>query len=97
MASVEDVISTMDPEKIKRKRSSIQGMMTINRNNLTRLLVKTAGKFDHVNIHRIRVEGEFTCLRDNLEKFKMIHEALEANHFTSTKEEMKLKFKGKMP
>ena len=53
MATIEDVIKSQDPEVIKKKRSTIQRFSTGVRNNLDKLLVKTAGKFDHCIIKRI--------------------------------------------
>ena len=63
MASLDEVISSKDPESIKKKRSNFQGMMTTVRKNLGRLLVKTAGKFDHVKIQRIQVLEERVKLK----------------------------------
>ena len=47
MASLDEVISSKDTDAIIKKRSNFQGMMTTISKNLERLLVKTAGKFDH--------------------------------------------------
>ena len=73
---MEHVISSMDPERIKKKRSAIQGMMTTIRKNLSKLLVKTAGKFNHEKIQRLRVQGEIACLNKHKENFDIVHEAL---------------------
>ena len=48
MASFEEVIASKDAEAIKRKRTAIQSMITVVRNSLEKLLVKTdAGAYDH--------------------------------------------------
>ena len=72
---MEEVISTKDPEAIKRKRSTIQGMMTTIRKNLERLLARTAGKFDHDRILRLRVQGEHASLKKHQKNFEIIHKA----------------------
>ena len=75
MASLEEVISSKDPDVIKKKRSTIQGSMTRIRNHMGKLLTKSAGKFDHDKIKRLNVQENHTDLRKNLESFKVIHEA----------------------
>ena len=75
MATLEDVISTKDPEAIKRKRSAIQGMITTVRKSLVKLLAKTAEKFDHAKIQRLRVQGEHAGLKKHQQNFIIIHEA----------------------
>ena len=55
MASNEDVISTKDPDAIKKKRSNIRRMITTISNSLAKLLEKSADKFDHAKIQRTRV------------------------------------------
>ena len=75
MASTEDVISTKDPEAIKKKRSNIKRMITGIHNNLAKLLEKTAGKFDHAKIPRTRVLQDLANLKRQQESFDVIHEA----------------------
>ena len=58
MASLEEIIASKDAEAIKRKRTSIQGMITVVRKSLEKLLVKTdAGEFDHAKIQKVRAQG----------------------------------------
>ena len=75
MATLEDVISSKDPGAIKKKRSTIQRLVTGVRNNLDRLLVKTAGKFDHTKIERLEVHIDHASLKKHFENFQVIHEA----------------------
>ena len=74
MASIEAVILSKDPEVIKKKRSTIQRFATGVRNNLDRLLVKTAGKFDHAKIERLEVQIDHSSLKKHFENFQVIHE-----------------------
>jgi hypothetical protein len=55
MASLEEVISSRDPELIKRKRGPFQQIITYIQKNLGRLLVRSAVKFDHGKIQRFQV------------------------------------------
>ena len=75
MATIEDVIKSQDPEAIKKKRSTIQRFSTGVRNNLDKLLIKTAGNFDHSLIERIEVHMNDASLKKHLENFQVIHEA----------------------
>ena len=75
MASLEDAISSEDPVVIKKKRSTIQGSMTSIRKRLGKLLMKSAGKFDHDKIRRLNVQDDHADLKKLLESFKRIHEA----------------------
>ena len=75
MATIEDVIKSQDPEAIKKKRSTIQRFSTGVRNNLDKLLVKTAGKFDHSTIKRIEVHIDDASFNKHFENFQVIHEA----------------------
>ena len=49
--------------------------MTTIHKNLGRLLVKTAGKFDHQRINRIQVLEQQGKLRKLEENFEMLHQA----------------------
>mgnify|MGYP001322837347 CR=1 FL=1 len=75
MAAIEDVIASKDPEAIKKKRSTVQRLTTGVRNNLDKLLVKTAGKFDHSKIKRLEVQIDHASLKKHFENFQVIHEA----------------------
>ena len=75
MATLEDVISTQDPERIKKKRSTIQKLATGVRNILDKLLVRTAGQFDHSSIKRLEVHGHHANLKKHYANFQVIHEA----------------------
>ena len=75
MSSLEEAISSGDPEEIKKRRSTIQGMMTNIRKRLEKLLAKSAGKFDHDKIKRLHVQRDQADLEKLLESFKTIHEA----------------------
>ena len=75
MATIEDVIASKDPEGIKKKRSTIQRFATGVRNNLDKLLVKTAGQFDHTKIKRLEVQIDHASLKKHFENFQVIHEA----------------------
>ena len=75
MASPEEVISSKDPDLIKKRRGNFQGMMTTVCKNLVRLLVKTAGKFDHVRIQRIQVLELQVKLKELQKSFETLHQA----------------------
>ena len=75
MSSMEEAISSADPDMIKKRRSTIQGSMTNIRKRLDKLLVKRAGTFDHDNIKRFNVQRDHADLEKLLENFKIIHEA----------------------
>ena len=75
MATIEDVVASKDPDVIKKKRSTIQRFATIVRNNLDRLLVKTAGKCDHNKIETLEVQMDHASLKKHLENFQVVHEA----------------------
>ena len=75
MASSEEAISSGDPEVIKKRRSTIQGMMTNNCKRLGNQLAKIGGKFDHDKIKRFSVQRDQADLERLLESFKKIHEA----------------------
>ena len=75
MATLESVISSEDPEVIKRKRSTIQRLMTGVRNSLDKLLIRTAGKFDHSQIKRLEIHDQHASLKKHYENFQVIHEA----------------------
>ena len=75
MAALEEVISSKDPKVIKKKRSTILGMITAVHNNLVKLLEKTAGNFDHNKIQRTRVLTDLANLKKHQESFEVIHEA----------------------
>ena len=75
MASSEEAISSGDPEVIKKRRSTIQGMMTNNCKRLGNQLAKISGKFDHDKIKRFSVQRDQADLERLLESFKNIHEA----------------------
>jgi hypothetical protein len=62
MVSIEEVISSEDPEVIKKKRSAIQRLSTGVRNSLDKLLVKTAGKFDNSQIKKLDVQDHHQAL-----------------------------------
>ena len=51
---MEKDISSGDPEVIKKRRSTIQRMMTTVHNCLGKMLAKSAGKFDHDKIDSSR-------------------------------------------
>ena len=72
---MKEVISSEDPEKIKKRRSAIQSIMKTIQNCLAKILAKSAGKFDYDKIKRLLVQGEHADLKKHLESFKMIHEA----------------------
>ena len=75
MASPEEVISSKDPDLIKKRRGNFQGMMTTVCKNLGRLLVQTAGKFDHKRIQRIQVLEQQVKLKKLQESFETLHQA----------------------
>ena len=75
MASPEEVISSRDPDSIKKRRENFRGMMTTVCKNLGRLLVKTSGKFDHGKIQRIQVLEQQAMLKKLQESFNMLHQA----------------------
>lgn len=75
MSSLEEAISSGDPDVIKKRRSTIQGGMTKIQNRLGKLLQRSAGKFDHDRIKRLNVQGDHADLKKLFESFKMIDEA----------------------
>ena len=75
MSSLEEAISSGDPDVIKKRRSTIQGGMTKIQNRLDKLLLKSAGKFDHDRIKRLNVQGDHADLKKLFESFKIIDEA----------------------
>ena len=75
MASIEEVISSKDPEVIKKKRSTIQRLTTGVRKSLDQLLIKTAGKLDHSQIKRLDVQEHHARIKRHYENFQAIHEA----------------------
>ena len=50
-------------------------MTTGVRNNLDRLLIKAAGKFDHSQIKRLEVYTDHASLKKHFENFQVIHAA----------------------
>ena len=72
---MEEAISSGDPDVIKKKRSTIQGQITKIQNHLDKLLLKSAGKFDHDRIRRLNVQGDHADLKKLFESFKIIDEA----------------------
>ena len=75
MGSIEEVVASNDPDRIKKKRSSIQAMTTTIQNRLGKQLEKSAGKFDHNKIERHIVQGDYAHLKKQEENFDIIHEA----------------------
>ena len=75
MASKVDVISTKDPEAIKKKRSNIRRMISTIHNSLAKMLEKTADRFDHAKILRARVLQDLAKLKEQQDNFDVIHEA----------------------
>ena len=75
MASLEDAISSGDPEVIKKRRSTIQRLMTMLQKRLATMLTKSAGKSDHAQIDRRQVLDEKQSLKELQGSFKSIHEA----------------------
>jgi hypothetical protein len=75
MESLEEVNASEDPEMIKRKRGAIQEMMTSIEKTIGRLLARSAGKFDHGKIPKLRVQAEQESLKKNKKDFEIIHEA----------------------
>ena len=75
MASLEDAISSGDPNVIKKKRISIQGMMTKLQKSLGNLLIKSGSKFEHDKIKRLQVQQKHAKLKRLEESFDEIHQA----------------------
>ena len=75
MTSIEDVIAGQNHVAIKRKRSSVQSMITIVSKSLTKLLTKENDSFNHATIDRVRVVGEHAKLVKYHQNFDAIHEA----------------------
>ena len=69
MAALVEAISSKDPKVIKKKRSTIQGMITAVNNNLAKLLKNTASSFDHNKIQRTRVLTDLANLKKHQENF----------------------------
>ena len=53
-ASGDKIISSKVPELIKKRKRNFAGLMTTIHKNLGRLIMKTAGKFDHERIKGIQ-------------------------------------------
>ena len=77
MSSPEEVISSKDPDLIKRRRGNFQGMMTTICKNLGRLLVKTAGRFDHEKIQRTPILEQQVKLKELQGGFEILHQAFQ--------------------
>ena len=75
MESLEEVIRLKDPELVKKKGGAIQERVTSIERTLWRLLTRSAGKFDHGKIPRLRVQVEHKSLKKFLEDFEIIHKA----------------------
>ena len=63
MASMEETISTKDPDMIKKKRSTLLRLITVIHKNLAKLLERTAESFDHTKIVRARVLTDLANLK----------------------------------
>ena len=75
MATLEEAISSGNPDVIKKRRSTIQGVMTKIQNRLEKLLAMSSGKFDHEKIKRLNVKRDHADLEKFLESFKVVDEA----------------------
>ena len=60
---------------IKKKRSSIQGMMTKLQKSIGILLQKSGGKLEHAKVKRLRVQQEHAKLKKLEESFDEMHHA----------------------
>ena len=70
---MENVISSEDPKLIKKKKSSIQGMMKNIQKSLGKLLARSACMFDHNKIERLQVQQAQVKLKRLEESFDEIH------------------------
>ena len=75
MASCQEIVSTKDPDEIKKRRKTIKGMLTSIQNHMAGLLEKTAGSFDHAQIERPKVLTDLAKLKKNEEDFDLLHMA----------------------
>ena len=75
MSSLEEAISSGDPDVINKRRSTIQGGMTKVQSRLEKLLAKSSGKFDYDRIKRLNVQGDHNDFKKLFEIFKIIDEA----------------------
>ena len=74
MESLEEDIPSDDPELIKIMRGAIQGCLISIEMSLGRLLARSAGKFDHGKIPRLRIQAEHESLKKNKKEFEIIDE-----------------------
>ena len=84
MASFEEVISSGDPEVFKKRRSTIQGMMTNICKRLGNQLAKISGKFRQGKLPRLQVQSEHGSLKFQ-EEGEIVYEAF---HFDGMDDEI---------
>ena len=72
---MQEIVSTKDPDEIKKRRSTIKRKVTTIQNHMVDLLVKTASRFDHTKIERTKVLNDLATLKKTQESFEEIHDA----------------------
>ena len=73
MASVQEVISSGDVEKIKQRRTACKRMLAVLNAQLDTKLVKTDNKFDHSEIERNKVLDDFSKVKRYYSEFEELH------------------------
>ena len=73
MASVQEVISSGDVEKIKQRRTACKRMLAVLNAQLDTKLVKSDNKFDHSEIERNKVLDDFSKVKRYYSEFEELH------------------------
>ena len=73
MASVQEVISSGNVEKIKQRRTACKRMLTVLKDQLDLKLVKSDNKFDHKVIERSKVLDDFSKVKKYYSEFEELH------------------------
>ena len=75
MASVQEVISSSDVEKIKQRRTACKRMLTVLKTGLELKLVKLGDDFDHTKIVRSKVHDDVAKVKKYYQDFEDLHVA----------------------
>ena len=75
MASVQEVISSSDVEKIKQRRTACKRMLSVLKTGLELKLVKSGDNFDHSKIFRSKVHDDVAKVKKYYKDFEDLHVA----------------------
>ena len=88
MASVQEVIASFDPERIKQRRTACKRMLSVCKTQLELKLVKVGDSFDHSKISRQKVLDDISKVRKYYREFEDLHVAyLSSMHESENSEE----------